>query len=252
MLDSKIYLFANWKMYLDLPESIQLAHDFVSNSRKFPKNSAVAVFPSALAMTEVKKILNESGIALGAQNTFWVDKGGYTGEVSSLMYKGAGCDFALVGHAERRHVFKETNHDVRQKLEAMISLPLTPVLCVGETAEERKEGQTAEILEAQIRAAYMDLRWPKGMEVIIAYEPVWAIGTGESCEPEEAEKVAGMISKWTRELLGKNVEPVILYGGSVRSENILSYLKQPNIQGVLVGGSSAKLKNWMELVEKLS
>lgn len=245
----KIHLFANWKMYLDLGESVSLAEKFISGN--YGENLSVAVFPSALAMTSVKEILKGSNISLGAQNTYWVDRGGYTGEVSSFMFKGAGCTYALVGHAERRHVFHETNHDVRQKIEGMLTASLTPVLCVGETGKERKAGQAEEVLEAQVRAAYMGLAWPEGSDPVIAYEPVWAIGTGESCDPKEAERISGLIYNWTKELIGGEVRPIILYGGSVRAENIVDYISNPHIQGVLVGGASTKEKSWEELVEAL-
>jgi triosephosphate isomerase len=244
--DKKLYLFANWKMYLDVLESRSLAK-FYTNLR-YPAESKVAIFPSALSYLEVQKMVQDTHIQLGAQNTFWADKGGYTGEISAAMYKTIGAGYALVGHAERRHVFHESNHDVRMKLEAMLQLPLTPVVCVGETLSERKKGETEEVLEAQIRAAFMDITWPESVEVIVAYEPVWAIGTGESCDPKEADRIAEKISTWTEKLVGK--KPVILYGGSVRGENIVSYLKGP-MCGVLVGGASAKSESWSELISKL-
>ncbi|MFA6105355.1 MAG: triose-phosphate isomerase [Patescibacteria group bacterium] len=247
-MDKKIYLFANWKMYLNVEESVKLAKDYAK--LKYPAKSVeVAVFPSSIAIESVKKILQKSKMFVGPQNTFWADKGGYTGEVSSTTYKEIGCTHALVGHAERRHIFKESNHDVRMKLDALLQLSLTPVLCVGETAEDRKKNETAEVLEAQIRAAFMDISWPENITPIIAYEPVWAVGTGESCEPGEAEKASEMISNWTEKLINK--KPVILYGGSVRGENIGRYLERAHISGVLVGGASAKIETWSELVAQL-
>lgn len=247
-MSKKLYLFANWKMYLDVAESVKLAGEF--EGLDYPAHSVVAAFPSALAFVEVKKNLsNKSVVALGAQNTYWLDKGGYTGEVSVLMYRDAGARYALVGHAERRHLFHETNHEVRQKIETVLAQSMTPVLCVGETLAEKKDDLTAEVLEAQIRAAYMDLAWDKNNEPIVAYEPVWAIGTGESCEPDDTEQVAGLISGWVEELLG--CKPAILYGGSVRPENISLYVGLPDISGVLVGGASAKIESWTGLVEKV-
>ena len=247
-MEKKIHLFANWKMYLGDKESVLLAKKYAK--LKYPKNCSVAVFPSAIAFKEVAGVLKRSKLALGAQNTFWADKGGYTGEVSATTYKELGAGFALVGHAERRHIFHETNHDTRLKIDAVLQLGLTPVLCVGETDKEHKAGETDEVLEAQLRAVFMDRVWPKNITPIIAYEPVWAIGTGASCDHKEAERVAALITGWTEKLIG--VVPVILYGGSVRGENIGHYLSQKNISGVLVGGASAKLDTWTDLVTHLS
>lgn len=242
---SKHYLFANWKMYLDLKESVQLAEDFVKI--KYPKDSEVAVFPTALAFEEVVKVLDGKA-ASGAQNIYWAEKGGYTGEVSAEMYKALGAKYVLIGHAERRHIFHETNSDVRQKIEAVLELGMTPVLCVGETGKERDESQTETVLETQLRAAFMDLSFKKDLDIIIAYEPVWAIGTGKSCEPAEAMRVAKLIKNWTKGLLGR--EPVVLYGGSVRSNNVKQYVVN-DFSGILVGGASAKIDSWRELIEEL-
>lgn len=245
--NNKTYLFANWKMYLDLGESVELAKNYVAHSND---KIVTVIFPTALAMGVVRNVVENSGISLGAQNTYWVDKGGYTGEISASMFKEAGCAYALVGHAERRHLFHETNHVVRQKLEFVLNQGLTPVICVGETLKERKAMETEEVLESQIRAAFMDLVWPENIELIIAYEPVWAIGTGESCDPEEAERISALISKWTEGLLTGR-KPVILYGGSVREENVISYFEKPHISGALVGGASTKAESWNELLRKL-
>ncbi|MEK7625533.1 MAG: triose-phosphate isomerase [Patescibacteria group bacterium] len=244
----KLYLFANWKMYLDAAESEKLAREFEEIS--YPKRSKVVVFPSALVIEELVPIFKKTKISFGAQNTYWADKGAYSGEISAAMYRDVGCSYALVGHAERRHKFHESDEDTRLKMEAILKLKMTPVLCVGETEEERKNNKTEEVLERQLSVAYRGLVWPKGIELLIAYEPVWAIGTGESCSPTEAERVCSLVSGWTRKFLG--VEPAILYGGSVAAENISDYVSQSHIQGVLVGGASAKKASWVSLIKKLS
>ncbi len=246
--NGKFYLFANWKMYLDYNESNILANALAGETKKFPDAVKMAIFPSALSLYPVSQVLHDVGIGVGAQNVYWVDKGGYTGEVSAVMYKEVGCEYALVGHSERRHQFSETNHDVRAKMEASLAAGLTPVLCVGETAAEREENKTEEIVEIQLRAALDKLEIPVDRELIVAYEPVWAIGTGVACDPVEAERMHALIKKMVGVLApGKDV--AILYGGSVRPENVGEYLKQENIVGVLVGGASAKLESWMEIVE---
>lgn len=258
---NKIYLFANWKMYLDYDESNILANAIADQAKRIPKNVKMAIFPGALALYPVGQVLRDAGISVGAQNVHWDDKGGNTGEVSAQMYKSAGCEYALVGHSERRHLFGETNHQVRQKTEAILAAGLTPVICVGETKEERKNNKTKDAVEIQIRAALQNLVWPKakprtgrlgrpgtgGRELIIAYEPVWAIGTGDNCDPLEAERMHELIKKQAVALTG--VSPIILYGGSVKPENITEYLKNPSINGVLVGHASTNLAGWMKMVE---
>lgn len=247
MHNGNYYLFANWKMYLDYDESNILANALATEVKKFPAEIKMAIFPSALSMYNVSGPLKDARIGVGAQNVYWVDKGGYTGEVSASMYKEAGCEYALVGHSERRHVFGETNHDVRSKMEAVLAAGMTPVLCVGEKLEERKQGKAEEAAEVQLRAALEDLEWPKGRGLLVAYEPVWAIGTGEACDPDEAERMHQVI-KGMLAGLKPGVEPVILYGGSVRPNNVSEYLKCADISGVLVGGASAKLESWLEIV----
>ncbi len=248
-MKKKAYLFANWKMYLNNDESVALAKSLAKESKNISPDIKMVVFPTALALCFVKEALGQSAIGLGAQNVYWVDKGGLTGEVSAAMYQSAGCGYALIGHSERRHLFHETNHETRQKMEAALAAGLTPVLCVGETSAERKSGKTEEVVEAQLRAAFTGLNFSAESEVLVAYEPVWAIGTGEACDPAEAERMAALIEKYVVGLLGK-VEPRILYGGSVRAENVRQYLSSPHVNGVLVGGASAKLESWLELVEK--
>lgn len=246
-MSSKTYLFANWKMYLDYDESNILANAIADKAKSIPTNVKMAIFPSALALYPVGQVLRDVGISVGAQNVHWDDKGGNTGEVSAQMYKLAGCEYALAGHSERRHLFGETNHQVRQKVEAILAAGLTPVICVGETEKERQDNKTEETIEIQIRAAFHNIVWPKDRELIVAYEPVWAIGTGDNCDPLEAERVHELIKKQVIALTG--ITPVILYGGSVKPENIVHYLKNPNINGVLVGSASTSLESWESIIE---
>ena len=245
-----VYLFANWKMYLDYDESNILANAIANETSNFSKKIKMAVFPGALALYPVVQVLNDVGIESGAQNIYWVDKGGYTGEISAQMYKGAGCKYALVGHSERRHIFNETNHDVRQKIEAVLVADLTPVLCVGETSDEREKNKTEEVVEIQIRAAFQNIVWPENRELVVAYEPVWAIGTGKACDPIEAQKMHALIKKLLSVLV-PGANPVLLYGGSVRPENVGEYLDKPNIDGALVGGASTKLDSWMGIINRV-
>ncbi len=244
----KVYLFANWKMYLDYDESNILANAVAAASSDFATKIKMVVFPSSLSFYPVAQALGDVGIVSGAQNIHFEDKGGFTGENSALMYKNAGAKFTLIGHSERRHLFGETNHEVHQKMEAALLVGLVPVLCVGETAKERKGDKAKDVVEVQLRAALDGLKWKPKAKLFIAYEPVWAIGTGKNCDPVEAEKMCLMIENMAK-ALAKDVEIIILYGGSVNGGNIKEFIKQPNINGVLVGGASAKLDTWLQIVQ---
>lgn len=250
-MSKTIHLFANWKMYLDYDESNILANVLAGKAKKLPPAVNFAVFPSALSLYTVAQTLRDVGMKVGAQNAYWVDKGGYTGEVSMQMYRDAGCDFALVGHSERRHIFHETNHDVRQKIESALAVGIMPVVCVGETQEERRAGKTEEVVEVQLRAAFGGLAVNGDARFIIAYEPVWAIGTGDACEPAEAERMHKEILKIVGTLLPK-ANFSILYGGSVRPENVLDYLRGSATDGVLIGNASTKLDTIEDIVGRVS
>lgn len=238
-------------MYLDYDESNILANAIAGEIKKSPENVCLTIFPSVLSLYSAGQVLKDAGVGVGAQNVFWEDKGGYTGEISAHMYKAAGCEYALVGHSERRHQFRETNHETHLKLEAVLNAGLTPVLCVGETKQERDTRKIEEVIEIQLRSAFDKLSWPAGRELVVAYEPVWAIGTGEACDPVEAERLHALIKKMLAEL-APNIDPVLLYGGSVRPENVVDYIKQENINGVLVGGASAKFESFMSILSKIS
>lgn len=245
----KIYLFGNWKMYLTPKESAALARSL--SKTKLSKQVKMAVFPTALAIESVNKILKSTKIATGVQNVYWQEKGGFTGEVSASMSKEIGCKYVLVGHSERRHLFKESNSEVRQKMEAILNAKLTPVLCVGETLAERKEAAAEKVVEEQLRTALNGLNWPAGTELIIAYEPVWSIGTGVACDPAEAERMSALVEQIALRLFGAEARPLILYGGSVQPENAAEFLAQPHLRGVLVGGASANLKSWLGITKNL-
>lgn len=249
MSQKKLYFFANWKMYLDYDESNILANSLAEEIKNKERNYEMTVFPNALSLQTTSQTLNDVGVNTGIQNGYWIDKGGYTGEISFVMAENVGCKYALVGHSERRHQFKETNHEVRMKLENILNnTKLIPVLCVGETQQERDEDKTLEVLEAQLRAAYDSLTWDKERDLIIAYEPVWAIGTGNACEPLDAQIQHERIKKIVNQLV-PDIKPIILYGGSVSAENSFDYLKQEDINGVLVGGASTKLESWLQIIK---
>lgn len=247
MTEKKVYLFANWKMYLDCDESVALAQALARTAASFSVTAQIAVFPTTLALRSVAEILSTSHVAIGAQNAYWVEKGGYTGETSVAMLPQIGVSYVLVGHSERRHLFHETNKDVQQKLEAAVAAGVTPVLCVGETQAERDLGTATEAIEAQLRAALGNVRWPLGKELYVAYEPVWAVGTGNACGVAEAEQERVLLKKIVNGLL-PNVTVHILYGGSVRPENVAGYIGVAGFDGVLVGQASTQLKVWLDII----
>ena len=251
MSKSNVYLFANWKMYLNLAESEKLAKEVGKLGKKMPKKIKMAIFPSALAFSTVAKSLKNSVVSVGAQNMHSEDKGGYTGEVSAVMYKTAGAKYALIGHSERRHLFHETNHEVKMKMEAALSNKLIPVLCVGETQKERDDKKAKEVVEIQLRSALDGLKWGKNAQLIVAYEPVWAIGTGKHCDPMQAQIMSELVLKMAT-YLAKDVKITILYGGSVNGDNVDEFIKQPSIRGILVGGASTKLDSWSQIVHNAS
>lgn len=239
------YIFGNWKMYLNNDESVTFAKEFKKEKLK-DKNIEIAIFPTALAMISVQKVLKKNGVEFGAQNCAWAPKGAYTGAISALMFKEAGCKYALVGHSERRHVFGNSNEDVRKKLEAVVSAGLIPVLCIGETKEDKDNDKTKYRLKKQIMEALGGLN-VSGNRIIIAYEPVWAIGANNPCHPSDADDIHGFIKEELKKYIKEDV--AVLYGGSVNADNVAAYVKLETVDGVLVGGASIKIGAFAPLVK---
>lgn len=242
------YVFGNWKMYMNYDETVALANTLATASIS-EHDLTLAVFPLAIATKPVVDAFANTKFAVGAQNVSWTPKGAYTGAVSALMYRELGCKYALIGHSERRHIFGETDADVRKKIEACLENGLTPVVCIGETKTERDSGGREERLIAQIESAFSGLNI-NGNEVIVAYEPVWAIGTGDACDVAEAVKVHEFVDAQIQKTCGKSLP--ILYGGSVNAKNVLSYLNESTIMGVLVGNASAKADTFVPLIDSAS
>jgi triosephosphate isomerase len=250
-MSKPLYLFGNWKMYLDYQESVSLARAIVDAGRKSSANLTTVIFPSALSVQAVAQALVESPVGVGAQNIAVADKGGYTGEVSAAMYKAIGAKYALIGHSERRHLFHETNHEIRQKVEMALVAGLIPVVCVGETLTERNDGQAAQVVEAEVRSVFSELEYLPGSTFFIAYEPVWAVNTGVTCSATEADQMHSLIRRFVGEL-APDIKLVVLYGGSVKPDNVAGFCAMSEIDGVLVGGASVKHETWQQLVETLS
>lgn len=232
-------LAANWKMHKTLAEAEALASDLKERLKDVAGRDVVLCVPF-LYVEAVAALLLESEIAVGAQNLYWEEKGAFTGEISGPMLKSVGCDYVIVGHSERRQYFRETNQDVNRKAKAALKAGLTPIVCVGETLQQREDDVTESVVTTQIHESLDGLSKGDMLGSVIAYEPVWAIGTGRTATPEQAEEVHSLI----RDLVGQTsdsdvAEQVrILYGGSIKPENVYDLMRQPNIDGGLVGGAS--------------
>ncbi|MFB6226266.1 MAG: triose-phosphate isomerase [Candidatus Paceibacteria bacterium] len=241
-----MHIFANWKMYLDHEESRQLSEDIKDIDVKDETN--LVVFPNPISFREVGDILDGSDIDLGAQNVSWAPKGAYTGAISAHIFSKAGSEYALVGHSERRHIFDESNEATAKKVEACLKENIKPILCIGETKEDLQQGDKELVLREQLAAVFENVELGAD-EIIIGYEPVWAIagsGEGESCSPQQAEETHAWIQKRVQKYVDGEVD--IVYGGSVESNNVVSYTSSANIHGVLVGHASAEVDQFQSLI----
>jgi triosephosphate isomerase len=241
----------NWKMHGALAEARDLAQG-VRDGLKRPRGVEVAVCPPFTALAAVGEVLAGSAVGLGAQNCHWEDTGAFTGEISPAMLAELGCRLVLVGHSERRHVFHETDEQVNKKVAAAMRHGLLPVLCVGETAEERRQGLTFTVVEGQLRAGCSGLAPEEIGRCCLAYEPVWAIGTGQNATPGQAAEVHGYLRGLLSEIGSKEVAQSvrILYGGSVKPDNASSFTEEPDIDGVLVGGASLQAPGFVTIARK--
>lgn len=240
----------NWKMHTTVPEAVALV-DAMLDELPFIARVEKVLCPPFISLAAVRDRVLGTGVLVGAQNGFWEPKGPYTGEVSMAMLQGL-ADYVIVGHSERRQHFHETDADVNRKVRAALAANLRVILCVGESLEINAEGRTEPWVESQVRAALADV--PSLDRVVIAYEPIWAIGTGRAATPDDAERVIGHIRRVIRDLAGDAAagEIRILYGGSVTPENFPPFVERPEIDGGLVGGASLKAESFLELVRQAS
>ena len=239
----------NWKMNKTIGEALDLVkalHDSISKST----NVGVVVAPPYTAINKVAECLQNSSIQVSAQDLFWEDAGAFTGAISAPMIKDAGATYCIIGHSEKRQFFHETDETINKKIKAALAHELIPIFCLGETLAQRESGQVEVIIKQQFTDGLRDIATKDIARIIIAYEPVWAIGTGKTATPTQAEEVHAMI----RELLIKEFGPEIangvkiLYGGSVKAENTQELLSQPNIDGALVGGASLKPADFIGII----
>ena len=240
----------NWKMYKTVPEALSLV-DELKGLVADVEDTEIVVCPPFTALYPVKEALRGSNIELGAQDMYWEEEGAYTGEVSPLMLRSLGCTYVIIGHSERRKYFGETDSDVNMKAKSALAHDLNPIICVGETLEEREAGKTEEIVVAQVKKAVEGIKVNQAERIVIAYEPVWAIGTGRSATGEDANKVIKLIRATLAEAFNERVADAIRiqYGGSVKPGNIKEFLDQPEIDGALVGGASLEADAFAKIVK---
>lgn len=248
----KSFIAGNWKMNTDVHSSVKLTEGVVSGCKDVAGSKVdVAVCPPFVYLQQVGKALQSSHIALGSQDIYFEQKGAFTGEISAAMLKDVGCAYALCGHSERRHVIGETDELINKKVHAAILGGLLPILCVGELLDERKANKTDEVVTRQMKKGLAGLIAEKMSAVTIAYEPVWAIGTGLTATPQQAQEVHALIRKLVAQMYDRKIadEIRIQYGGSVKPDNAGELMSQEDVDGLLVGGASLKAEDFVAIVK---
>ncbi|MDY6933863.1 MAG: triose-phosphate isomerase [Spirochaetota bacterium] len=239
----------NWKMNKCFQEAIELTNDIISGLDDIGEREVI-IFPPSIYVKEIIDKCKNTIVEVGVQNIYYKKEGAFTGEISPMMVKDVGAKYVLIGHSERRHVFGETNDDVERKVKAAFEYNLNPILCVGELLEDREKGLSDDVVKKQVQEALKDISEENIQNLIIAYEPVWAIGTGKVATPEIAESMHHFIRKTLMNLYNDKLaqEIPILYGGSVSPDNIKGLYSMNEIDGVLVGGASLKSKSFLDII----
>jgi triosephosphate isomerase len=240
----------NWKMYKDVNEAVELANE-IKRSVFDVDNVEIVICPPFIDLSDVGEMLHESNVALGAQNCYWESEGAFTGEISVAMIKSVGCRYVIIGHSERRKYYGETDETVNLKIKAAIDGGLIPIMCVGETLEEREAGKTMDVVKRQVTGALKGFDETYLDPLVIAYEPVWAIGTGKTATPDQAQEVHAMIRGLLTELYSEtfSASKCILYGGSVKPDNIKDIMGESDIDGGLIGGASLSSDSFSSMVK---
>ncbi len=246
----KSLIAANWKMFKTLAEAVSFT-EALQREVDTLEDREVVIAPPFTALAAVRNALWRTDFNLASQNCHWADKGAFTGEVSCAMLKDVGCDYVILGHSERRQLFGETNEAVQKKLTAAFSHGIQPILCVGEVLEEREGGKTFEVVGTQLDLALQRLSADHAGQLAVAYEPVWAIGTGKTATPKQAQEVHAFIRRqctfrWDKTVAGRIR---IMYGGSVKPDNVDALMAQSDIDGMLVGGASLEVGSFKRIVQ---
>lgn len=244
------FIAGNWKMNTTLDEARTLAKDIVDAAGKV-SDVDIAVCPPYVSLSAVGEALRGSSIRLGAQDVHWEVKGAYTGKISCAMLKSAGVTYVIVGHSEQRTYFNETDETVNKKTKAVLAAGLLPIICVGETLAERKAGKLTEVVERQVKGAFAGIAKPDALKCTIAYEPVWAIGTGEVATPQQANEAHQFIRKVLVSLYDKAAADAvrIQYGGSMKPDNAKELLALSDVDGGLIGGAALKAQDFFRIIK---
>jgi len=245
----KPLIAANWKMHKTVSESVYFAKQLSAEFAEV-NDRDIIIAPSYTALYPVAEELKKSPVHLSAQNMHWDEKGAFTGEVSAGMLVDAGCHYVILGHSERRTLFGEKDSDINKKIKTALKFGLKPIFCIGETLDERSSQKTFEVIERQIRKGLNNILSDDIRRIVIAYEPIWAIGTGKTATDEQAEEAHRYIREMIADLFGENAgaDIRIIYGGSVNQENIGGFMNQPNINGALVGGASLDFESFANII----
>ncbi|MDR0724047.1 MAG: triose-phosphate isomerase [Endomicrobium sp.] len=244
----KPLMAGNWKLNKTISESLSFVNALKTAVSDI-KDVDILICPTFVSINAVYNEVKNSNINVGAQDLFWEEKGAFTGEISTSLLKDAGCAYVLIGHSERRQYFGETNETVNKKIKAALSNEIVPIVCVGETLKEREENITFQVIEKQIKEALSGLGQEEVAKLVIAYEPVWAIGTGKTATPEQSQEVHSFIRKECSQIYKDVADTIrILYGGSVKPDNVAELMKQPDIDGGLVGGASLEVESFIKLI----
>jgi triosephosphate isomerase len=246
----RVIIAGNWKMNKNIGESIDLANS-IKRLVYDIEEVEIVVCPPFVSLSDVKEVTMETNVKLGAQDCYWEKEGAFTGEVSVPMLKDAGCEYVIVGHSERRQFFGETNETVNKKVKAVLKEGLKPIVCVGEKLEERKAGKAFDVVKDHVTNSLAGLTKDEMLKTVIAYEPVWAIGTGVNATKAEAQEIHQYIRKLLKDIFGPEVskEVRVQYGGSVKPDNIKELISQEDVDGALVGGASLKGETFAQIVK---
>ncbi len=241
-------IVGNWKMFKTVQEAVNLVQTIKAGIKQSDCN--VVICPPFTALSKVAEVLRDSSIQLGAQNMHPETEGAFTGEISPGMIKDLDCRYVILGHSERRQYFKEDNVFINEKVKTALKYSLVPILCMGETLAEREARRQFEVVKEQFDLSLKDLTREEIVKLVIAYEPVWAIGTGKTASPEQAEQMQSYVRRLLKEKYSEDVavRVPILYGGSVKPDNIADLMKKPNVDGALVGGASLKAESFVQIV----
>ncbi len=252
MSERKPIVAGNWKMHNNTIETRTLIQQIIKNGKNLGQNCEVIIAPPFTSIACAAKEVKDSAIQLGAQNLFWEDKGAFTGEISGPMLKEIGCSHVIIGHSERRQYFGETDETVNKRIGSAIRNGLIPIFCLGETLAERETGQAFIVLKRQLVKGLESLKVENPVDFVMAYEPVWAIGTGKTASPEQAQEVHAFVRGELALLWGDKfaAKTRILYGGSVKAANSKNLIGQPDIDGGLIGGASLNAEDFLGIIEQ--